>query len=964
MTNIESQSEPDGLDEYVMGPDNTTVGVETPVKVSNESGLPRISYRVGTYAQFKHTMKTRLAHPNFPALNALQARTDDDFALAILDAWAMTADVLTFYQERIANEAYRRTAQGRDSLIQLGRLVGYALQPGVAADTYLAFTLENAPGSPDATTIALGTKAQSLPNPGELPQVFETVEQIEAHAAWNALRPRLRQPQTLTLDSNPIIIKGTGANLQPGSYVLIVVANADVKGVDTAFRHIKSVAIDTLAQQTTVTFEEQKPVTAPTSGQPTGVVRPPTPTSGQTPTKPASSTTSQASQPASTQASSAPLAAQSFQGARGGDDATIRELFLHRTVPLSELEAFASVQHIFMHDLLANIAALSLHPVGSATQPALEPGVYALRMKASLFGYNAPDWRLLPDTLKNIYNPTGDSSDWPVPAAPLVLPAGTMGSTTQTPAQGQTASAQNQIDLEHTFPQLLVDSWVVIRWADGTIVTAQIDEVIETSVTGYGQIARVTRLRLRTTNKAAPTSIEDIRQTIVYGQSERLPLADLPITEPVQGATLAVDGVYEGLTAGQTLIITGQRADATNVPAAEVQVLDDVQVDTRYPGGVTLLTLKGNGLANSYKPDTVTIYGNVARATQGETILNEILGSGDASVPYQCFTLRQGPLTYVSADTPDATTSTLRVYVDDLEWKEVPSFQDQGPRDHVFVTRIEDDGSTTVQFGDGVQGARLSTGENNVLATYRKGIGHQGLVQVGQISQLMTRTLGIKSVTNPLAPIGGTDPETIEDARANATRVVQTLNRLVSQQDYEIFARSYVGIAKAQARLIWNGTSEGMFVTVAGTDAQEVPVESSLYKRLVTAMRRVSDRTIPLAVLSFNKLLFKLEAQVKVVLEKPVDAVFADVEQALHTKYGFNARDFGVGVTANEVKNTIQGVPGVVKVIVNSLYFTGNPPTYNQGLNAVMPGETSGAGASAAVLLMLDPGPVGLRELL
>jgi len=545
-----------------------------------------------------------------------------------------------------------------------------------------------------------------------------------------------------------------------------------------------------------------------------------------------------------------------------------------------------------------------------------------------------------------------------------VMPAGTTSGTTQTTTHGQTVTAQNQVDLEHTFPQVLVDSWVVITWADGTTGVAQVDEVIETSVAGYGQILKVTRLRLRTTNKAAPASIEDIRQTIVYGQSERLTLADLPSTEPIKGNVLAVDGVYEGLTQGQRLIFTGQCADATAVPACEVQVLDNIQIDTRSPGGVTLLTLKGDGLANSYKPDTVMIYGNVARATQGETILNETLGSGDASVPYQRFTLRQGPLTYVSADTSDAIASTLRVYVDELEWKEVPTFQDQGPRDHVFVTRIEDDGTTTVQFGDGRQGARLPTGENNVLATYRKGIGHQGQVQVGQISQLMTRTLGIKSVMNPMSPVGGTDPETIEDARNNATRVVQTLNRLVSQQDYEVFAHSYVGIAKAQAKLLWNGASEEMFVTIAGTDAQEVTEESSLYKRLVTAMRRASDRTIPLTVLSFNKLLFKIEAQVKIELEKPVDAVLADVEQALHTKYGFDARDFGAGLTANEVKNTIQGVPGVVKVIVNGLYLTGNLPTYNEGLDAVLPGKTADAGASAAVLLMLDPGPVGLRELL
>ena len=45
----------------------------------------------------------RRAHPALPPAHA--PATDDDFAIALLDAWATVADVLTFYQERIANEA-------------------------------------------------------------------------------------------------------------------------------------------------------------------------------------------------------------------------------------------------------------------------------------------------------------------------------------------------------------------------------------------------------------------------------------------------------------------------------------------------------------------------------------------------------------------------------------------------------------------------------------------------------------------------------------------------------------------------------------------------------------------------------------------------------------------------------------------------------------------------------------------
>ena len=52
-----------------------------------------------------------------------------------------------------------------------------------------------------------------------------------------------------------------------------------------------------------------------------------------------------------------------------------------------------------------------------------------------------------------------------------------------------------------------------------------------------------------------------------------------------------------------------------------------------------------------YRRDTVTIYGNVVKATHGET-RREVLGSGDGSQALQSFTLRQPPLTYMAAPYP------------------------------------------------------------------------------------------------------------------------------------------------------------------------------------------------------------------------------------------------------------------------------------------------------------------------
>ena len=85
----------------------------TPATLNNRPGLSSLAYRVGKHAHFKATMLARLS--TLPALAGLTTRQNDDQTIALLDAWATVADVLTFYQERMANEGFLRTATERRS---------------------------------------------------------------------------------------------------------------------------------------------------------------------------------------------------------------------------------------------------------------------------------------------------------------------------------------------------------------------------------------------------------------------------------------------------------------------------------------------------------------------------------------------------------------------------------------------------------------------------------------------------------------------------------------------------------------------------------------------------------------------------------------------------------------------------------------------------------------------------------
>ena len=105
------------------------ISVATPIAEYNPPGLPAISYRTGTWATFHQSMLARLSSSDYPALAGLRTRSDDDYSIALLDASAIVLDILTFYQERLANEGYLGTATQLYSLIQLTKLIGYQPSP-------------------------------------------------------------------------------------------------------------------------------------------------------------------------------------------------------------------------------------------------------------------------------------------------------------------------------------------------------------------------------------------------------------------------------------------------------------------------------------------------------------------------------------------------------------------------------------------------------------------------------------------------------------------------------------------------------------------------------------------------------------------------------------------------------------------------------------------------------------------
>ena len=892
-----------------------------------------------------------------PLLAGLTTRDTDDPSIALVDAWATVLDVLTFYQERIANEAYLRTASERRSILELSRSIGYELRPGVAASTFLALTINTRTGAPTVVRIPSGLKAQSVPGQDELPQIFETIEEVEARGVWNELRARSRKLVLPAFGDKDIYLKGTATELKAGD-AIVIVGDERLKesgNENWDFRRVTAVSVVQPDKPIDPTDPQADPgYTVVTLDHPLGKASPFVAPAKDNPqvyalrqraslfgfnapdwrAMPNVIKAGYLGVPESQIPSSAvewpnfTIAGISDPPAPGTGTGLRAEYF--NTINLTH-------RALIRTDATVNFnwGAGSPAPViGATTFSArwtgwIQPKVRGLHMFSvvvedgvRLWINNQPiinSWidRSTPATLTGSINliegtkynikvefySQGSSSrislSWSAPGlTPQIVP--------------QTALFPRDIftvHLDAAYPKILAGSWLVLSKPEYQELY-QVNTAVEDSRTNFTITAKTTRLTLQGENLLALFN-EKVRETVVFAQSEALELAERPILAEIAGNSIVLDSKIEELAKGRPIEISGE--DAAGKEQAEVSEL----LKTDLVDGLTCLVFKAS-LQHSYKPETVTLNANVAKATHGET-KTEVLGSGDASTGGQKFELKNKPLTHVSATTPRGTASTLEMTVNGVQWREAATFYEMGPHEKRFISRQDEAGRTTVLFGDGVHGSRLPTGSENVSAKYRVGLGLSGNVNAKQISLPLTLPLGLNAVINPVAASGGADAEASDQARVNAPLNVLTLDRIVSVQDFEDFARAFGGIGKAQAVWLWNGERRIVHLTVAAADGGAVLQNSKLSDNLQSAIAAVCDSTQRFLVDSYTPLTFKVVVKVRINADYLIDKVLAAITSAVTEAFAFEQRTFGGAITSSEVIALIQKIEGVVFVDLDSL---------------------------------------------
>ncbi|MET9833103.1 putative baseplate assembly protein [Streptomyces sp. NPDC006385] len=1148
-----------------------------PAPVHNPPGRTALDYRVGEYGSFRAALLDRLASPAYPALNGLTVRTPDDPAIGLLDATAVLGDLLTFHSERIADEAYIRTANEHRSLVLLGRLVGHRPRPGVAAATHLAYTLERDPRAEALpVTIPRGARSHSVPaSADEQSLTFETSRDLTARWDWNELKVRRRRPSLVTPEDlerrSEIFVEGTANSLQTGDQLLFVFG--EQAGGQRKLLPVAKARVDRDDEITAISLPKSAPPTLkelvdevrrwtaapeapgePGDEPPTPEVPNPRPVSRliedfedqvlaplrddldgiKTPERLAArlaepvarlgeaqvlalsypdvaawferleavlaELAERALESAPAQNAEAEPALRSAEGTGRADPRAAALQTLGAVLPA--LRGAAPAPHGDTgpqrpgSDTARLLSALnpglgSLYPAwrtaasAAPGTPQLLRELLAMRVTAAPFGATAPlkpvqddrgrvirtaDWPLTGAVLASmrvVYDTSGrtpvraefqyvegSSSDQRAENLPVTQPVrfplgtgqvelsvrsgqdrdlswlnrrptdsqepgvtarlhsglpertlfvsrpddeglvhvGVHNGTSEQIALRPNASEQFthgeyevslkytvgttepnvevviaskpeplnrrvlQLDTVHT--GITVGSWVAIqRPAKGAqdgvpgdaglaFVTTQVVSARTAAYTNYGITGRGTELTL-----ADPwldefdVLLSHIRDTTVHAAGEPLRLADEPLGEDVHGNEIELAQLYDGLRPGRTLVVTGERSDipgTAGVPATEVVTIAAAEpaVDLGLPGDHvhTRLTLTAD-LAHRYRRETVKILGNVVEATHGES-REEAIGSGDSDRVNQTFALWQSPLTWLADDNPLGATPVLEIRVDGVLWHEVDSLAGRGPGERVYITGSTADGRTTVTFGDGVNGARLPSGHENVRARYRFGTGKAANVAADRVTQPLTRPLGVTQVTNPRPARGGADADGPGLTRRTIPLAVSALDRLVSASDYEDFARSRAGIGRAAARELFDGRRRVLHVTVAGTDDVPIDGDSDTLKALHGALTEYGDMNLPVRVDARELVLLLLAAKVKVAPDHAWEVVEPRLRQALLRRLGYEGRELGRPARLSDVLATAHSVPGVDYMDVD--IFTGVPAS-------ATPEELTG--------ILTDPGP-------
>ena len=846
-----------------------------PKKLENRPGLTHIDYRIGSYGDLREFLLRRLDRE--PLLAAWTHREAGDPGIALLEGAAILGDILTFYQDLYANEAYLRTAKWRDSIGDLVRLLGYHLAPGIGGKATFAFGVKGA----NSVVIPANFPVKARLEGADQPIDFETIREFTAEPALSefALYSPFVHPKIINGDNTfaveTAMLNENKLELEKGDRLMLVKEPTDSQTPRqiVVISEIKEnldlteIVIEGSWQGGNVDSEAMTAYKLGRSFRYFGYNAPPTVTVG-----------------------------------------------VGENVKQGDVSFTADVRR-FSNTSPAGNASLTADNSSESSFFFASSSVNTTPREKLLAVYEAAE----KITVEPTYNPALANNSFPLDQKLDDLSA---GSTLLISLQLSSSSKLNASDPIYFFARKIAQ--VSIASATHGALTGG------TTVVKLNEVIGITKLKY--------TDIRSVEFQEVIGQPFNLTSPREPdLTANSSQLFYYGDGfTYKTLEARSLQLVKDQQVEQVTVGIDNTLISSDEKLKQITWRPLTIkpslqkLTLDDFPLN---KPSPVTVYGNLVEANQGKTEPQAVLGNGDSRQVFQSFKLPKAPLTYFNSksETPPEVPE-LQIYVNDRLWKRVPSLFDRDSTEEIYIVREDTNGDSWVQFGDGKTGARLPSGLNNIVARYRTGIGAYGspkpntTVQGGKLDQL-------DKIWLPSIATGGEAPETGENAKEAAPGKVQSLGRLVSLQDFEQETLAIQGVSKVAA--IWglmNYTPMVMLTVLMdrGREQEDQEVQEILNtynrcrgpQRFPIQVRRGKLRYVYLDVTIGIEPTFKQEL-IKRDLQSAI-GVTGEVGNGIDGTrglFGLHRRRFGEPEYETRIAATLQNIEGVVWVKVSAFGF-------------------------------------------
>lgn len=306
------------------------------------------------------------------------------------------------------------------------------------------------------------------------------------------------------------------------------------------------------------------------------------------------------------------------------------------------------------------------------------------------------------------------------------------------------------------------------------------------------------------------------------------PVTGLPAdVDPTRRQVLLIDKVEATEDAAFTSTLTGGLLTPRTNPADPALPLQ--RVTFARDEALTFAPRISAETIDHLEIEPITVArGNIAAVDHGRSILRDSLkgeiklpdmGAGRWPIPE--LGLPDAPLTHL----PDPAIALDISFPSDSvaeRWTSVPNLIDSQPFDQHFVAEIDNQGTTSLRFGDDQYGRRPYDAER-VVARYRIGNGRSGNAGWGTLVHLVDPGAVVipplTRIWQPLPASGGETPETIEQLRQIAPEAFRAVQfRAVTERDWEEMALRHPGVAAAKASFRWTGSWHTVFVAIHPAD--------------------------------------------------------------------------------------------------------------------------------------------------